>query len=243
MAIDLDQLLTVPEAARLLGVSAPRVYALIDSGTLPALRRGSQYLIHAADVEARQAQGIANGRPLDQATAWAVLWLAIGDNPGNLGPSGASLSRNTRWRVRQRLGHGPLADLLVALAPRLRNRGKLLRLRAHPSDLARLANEPDLVRTGVSAAEDVGADIVAPGVFEAYARATRLDSIRKHYLLQESSNPNGLLRVVNEPWPFPAGAQTAPASAVALDLLDSPDERTRRAGRQLLRTLERQAES
>jgi excisionase family DNA binding protein len=240
---ELDDLLTVSEAARLLDVSEPRVYALVDSGALPAFRRGNQYLIHAVDVEARRAQGVANGRPLDQTSAWAVLWLALARESGDLGPWGAYLSRNTRWRIRQKLADGPLSRALLALAPRLRHRGHLLRLRAHPSDVPRIAEEPDVVRTGVSAAADVGADIVAPGILEAYVPAARIDDLRAQYLLEESRSPNVLLRTVRDPWPFPPNTRVAPATAVALDLLDSSDERTQRAGRELLRALEQQARS
>jgi len=65
-------------------------------------------------------QGIVTGRPLDQTSAWAVLWLAWRVTHGISGPRGAYLARNTRWRVRQKLGEGPLTTELAALAPRLR---------------------------------------------------------------------------------------------------------------------------
>ena len=49
--------------------------------------------------------------------------------------------------------------------------------------LARLLEEPDVVRTGISAAADVGADIVAPADLEAYAPAARFDELRDRYFL------------------------------------------------------------
>jgi hypothetical protein len=112
-------------------------------------------------------------------------------------------------------------------------------MRAHPSDLPRLLEEPDVVRTGVSAAADVGADIVAPADMEAYAPAARFDELRARYFLEESNTPNVWLRLIHEPWPFPAGTRVAPATAVALNLLDSADERTRRAGRELLDAIDK----
>jgi len=234
-----DGALTAGEAAHRLGVTQKRVYSLVASGALSARRLGNRFLLDPSEVEARKVQGIVTGRPLDQTSAWAVLWLALARDTRDLGPWGAYLARNTRWRVRQKLGEGPLATELAALAPRLRRRGRLVRMRAHPSDLPRLLDEPDLVRTGVSAAADVGADIVALTDVEAYAPAARFDELRNRYLLEESSNPNVWLRLVDEPCPFPPGTRVAPTTAVAIDLLDSADERTRRAGRELLDAIER----
>ncbi|HLY87426.1 MAG TPA: helix-turn-helix domain-containing protein [Acetobacteraceae bacterium] len=233
MAITTD-MLTANEAARRLGVTQKRVYSLVASGALSARRLGNRFLLDPSEVEARKMQGIVTGRPLDQTSAWAVLWLASARDKRDLGPWGAYLARNTRWRVRQKLGEGPLAAELAALAPRLRRRGRLVHMRAHPSDLPRLLDEPDVVRTGISAAADVGADIVAPADLEAYAPAPRFDELRGRYFLEESNAPNVWLRLIHEPWPFPSGTRVAPAAAVALDLLDSADERTRRAGRELL---------
>ena len=235
-----EGLITVEDAAKRLGVSKKRVYGLAAAGALsPHPIGANRYLLDAAEVEARRAQGVVNGRPLDQLSAWAVLWLGLGRGDHDLGPWGAYLARNTRWRVRQRLGAGPVSDSLAALAPRLRNRAESVKLRAHPSDLRRLLDEPSLVRTGVSAAADVGADVVAADEVEAYVPADDLAPLREKFFLEESRKPNVLLRVVQPPWPFPPDARVAPATAVAIDLLDSTDERTRRAGRELLQSLDR----
>ena len=235
-----DGLITVNEAAKRLGVSKKRVYALAATGALTPHPLGSnRYLLDPVEVEARGTQEIVNGRPLDQASAWAILWLGLARDRGDLGPWGAYLARNTRWRLRNRLGTGDLAESLAALAPRLRNRARSIHLRAHPSDLPRLLAEPHVVRTGVSAAADVGADIIAANEAEAYVPADDVADLRKKYFLEESRNPNVHLRVVEPPWPFPSESSVAPRSAVAVDLLDSPDQRTRRAGRELLASLDR----
>jgi excisionase family DNA binding protein len=235
-----DGLITADEAARRLGVSKKRVYALAAAGALTPHPLGShRYLLDPGEVEARRAQQIVNGRPLDKTSAWAILWLAVANDVAPLGPWGAHLARNTEWRIRNRLGTGELAESLGALAPRLRNRARSVRLRAHPSDVPRLLAEAHLVRTGVSAAAEVGADIVVSSEVEGYVPAAEFPELREKYFLEESRNPNVHLRVVEPPWPFPPGTHVAPLSAVALDLLDSPDERTRRAGRGLLRSLNR----
>jgi excisionase family DNA binding protein len=235
-----DGLITVEDAAKRLGISKKRVYGLAAAGALsPHPIGANRYLLDAAEVEARRAQGVVNGRPLDQRSAWAVLWLGLGRGDHDLGPWGEYLARNTRWRVRQKLGDGPLSDSLAALAPRLRNRAESVKLRAHPSDLRRLVAEPSLVRTGVSAAAEVGADVVAADEVEAYVPADDLARLREKFFLEGSRKPNVLLRVVQPPWPFPPDVRVAPATAVAVDLLDSTDERTRRAGRELLESLDR----
>ena len=234
-----DGLITVEEAARRLRVTRKRVYALTAAGVLTPHALGSnRYLLDLAEVEARRGQQILNGRPLDQTSAWAILWLTVAIDTGGLGPWGANLARNTRWRVRNRLGTGKVSESLAAQLPRLRNRARSIRLRAHPGDVARLLGEHVLVRTGVSAAAELGADIVAPDEVEGYVPADKLDELRKKYFLEDSRNPNVHLRVVEDPWPFHPDTRVAPASAVAVDLLDSRDERTQRAGRELLQSLD-----
>jgi len=46
-----------------------------------------------------------------------------------------------------------------------------------------------------------------------------------------------LLRVVDQPWPFPPHYPLAPQPLAALDLLDYPDPAARRIGRELLKSL------
>jgi hypothetical protein len=46
-----------------------------------------------------------------------------------------------------------------------------------------------------------------------------------------------LLRVVDEPWPFPPNYPITPQPLAALDLLDYPDQIARRVGREVLRSL------
>jgi hypothetical protein len=48
---------------------------------------------------------------------------------------------------------------------------------------------------------------------------------------------SGLLRVAEEPWPFPPHYPLAPQPLAALDLLDYPDQLARRTGREVLNSL------
>ncbi len=230
--------LSVSEAAARLGVSPRRVRALISSGQLDARKAGGRWLIDPAPTELRRDRRGDRGRPLSTASAWYLLKLAA--SPGQLVDSVDHHlgSRRTRQRNRQRIGRNRVGELLGRLAPRLGTRGRLHRLRAHPSDVPRILQDSTIVRTGVSAAADYGADIVAPGVAEVYAPADRLPDLEAQYLLEHSGQPNVLLRAVEGPWPFPPGCRLAPITAVALDLLEADDERTRRAGRELLARLE-----
>ena len=55
---------------------------------------------------------------------------------------------------------------------------------------------------------------------------------------ERSERANVVFRVVeDQSWPFPEGAVVAPPAVVAVDLLESEDERSRRAGAELLQRL------
>jgi hypothetical protein len=125
-----------------------------------------------------------------------------------------------------------LQDLLPALV----RRGHRLKLRAHASDLVRIEAEPDVVRSGVSAAVEHGLEIVAPGVFEAYVPARRLSQIERRYRLRPSADANVILHVVDGPWPFAPNRRAVPRLAAVLDLLDDDDERSRRAAQRALKS-------
>lgn len=226
-------MLAVNDAADRLGVHPSRVRALIAHGELAARKLGRNWIVDEGSVDERLDRPVEGGRPLSTANAWVLLWLTSGVEPGRVLGYG-DLSQSGRRRVRARVAAKSPSELLRDLGPRLRRRGTLRRFRAHPADVPRLLAEPTIVRTGVSAAADYGADIVAPGVAEAYLPLRSLADLRRTYLLEPASNPNVLLRTVERIWPFPSACMVAPMSAVALDLLDSDDERTRRAGRELL---------
>jgi hypothetical protein len=137
----------------------------------------------------------------------------------------ARVSPWMRWYLLNRARGRDWRDL----APRLRRRATVKRLRAHPSDLSRLAEEAEVVRTGVSAAREHGLDVEASGVLEAYVSAEALPRLTRRYLLEPSESLNVIVHVVSGAWPFPAGMRVAPAHVVALDLHDSGDQRTQRA--------------
>jgi len=222
--------ISVAEAAAILGISPQRVRALIQDQQLEASKVGHVWLISPESSEHQLRPRPRSGRPFDQKNAWALL-LMESDDPVLQQRVAAWVSPWMRWY----LANQAKREDWLSLSPRLRRRATLQRLRSHPSDLARLAAEPDVVRTGVSAATDHHLDISASGILEAYVPAKRLPKLAKQYLLAPSDSPNVLLRVVNDPWPFPDEWHAAPPLVAALDLLDSGDQRSVRAATAYLR--------
>lgn len=224
--------LSVAEAAERLGVSPQRVRAMIRDGGLDAAKMGHSWFISADSVANRQRGGVRPGRLLTPRNAWAMLFLNSGESHLEREAS-KWLSPWMRWYLTNRAKREDWSTL----APRLRRRASTHRLRAHPSDLPRLAAEEDVVRTGVSAAQDHSLDVAAPGILEAYVPARRLPRLRKKYLLEPSVSPNVILHVVEDHWPFARDCAVAPALVAALDLLDSDDQRSRRAAKRFLAKL------
>lgn len=219
---------SVAQAAELLGVNHERVRALIAAGALEASKLGGRWLIEDASLERLLRRERPTGRPFSPRRSWGLLMLAAGRNPGWL--SGSDISR-----LRGRLRDQPLRELL----PRLYRRARVHHLRAHPSDLVRLADERDAVRTASSAAQDHGLDLVAGDELDIYLPDRRLKRLRREYALTSSDRPNLTVRVIPKIWPFEPKELVAPEPVVAVDLATSDDPRTRRAGLELLDRIDR----
>lgn len=221
--------ISVAEAASRLGVNQARVRAMIAAGLLDAVKVGGRWLISPESIDRRKDDVRPVGRPFSLTQAWGLLMTAAGERPDWLSPW-------DRSRIRRRLReHG-----LLVLAPRLRGRAVLHRLRAHPSDTERITNNKNVVRTGISGASHYGIDLVAPGHVEVYAPEKLMHRLTRQYALQPSQRPNLLIRAVADLWPFEENLLVAPAPVVGVDLLDSDDARTRRAGKQLLEQVQAQ---
>lgn len=224
----------VSEAADRLGVNPSLVRAMIRSGALDARKLGDRWLVDPGSLDRRETVKPPKGRPFSPKNAWALLLESEGGEVRRQAEMLKGLSPSALSRVRFRLrGWG-----IASLAPRLRGRARVQRLRAHPSDLPRIESEPWVVRGGASALREYGIDLVAPGEIEVYVQAENLGELKRKYFLEASSRPNVILHVVGEPWPFPASCQTVPAVVAALDLLEADDETSRFAGRGLLARLE-----
>lgn len=216
--------LSPAEAADLLGVSPRRVYALIDDGRLHAERVGGRLLVHRDSVEARASGATANGRPFSARRGWALLLLAAGLDPVGLPP-------DARSKLRRILREQDL----WALRARFDTRAERRVLRAHSSDLARIAADPEVVRSGAGAAADAGLPLVAPGApLEVYVDAAAAERLVDRYRLSPSPRGNVTLRVVPDEVRAWLPDPVAPWPAVALDLAEDGDPRSRDVARSAL---------
>lgn len=222
--MSLDDALPVADAARKLGLSVQRVRALLGDGELRGQKVGGRWLVDRTAVDRRIRDSRLTGRPYSPAHAWGLIALAEGNDP-------RWLDASNRSRLRRQLRDQDLQDVIPFLA----RRGHRLALRAHASDLRRIEAEPDVVRSGVSAASEHGLEIVAPGVLEAYVPVGRLSPLERRYRLKPSADPNLILHVIDGPWPFADDQRVAPKLAAVLDLLDHDDERSRRAAHRALK--------
>jgi excisionase family DNA binding protein len=216
-------MLGVAEAAAELGVSPRRVRQMLADGVLDGERVGRAWVIGSDQLRQAGHRRPEVGRPWSSASAWAVLALADGGKP--------VLSPVERSRARKRLAEG-----LDSVARRLGSRADRRSFYAHPSVLDRLADVPGVVRAGASAAPVHGADLVVGEGFEGYVRAGELDGLVSQFGLDgQAARPNVLLRVVDDAvWPFQPGQESAGRAVVAMDLLESDEPRTQRAGAELL---------
>lgn len=101
---------------------------------------------------------------------------------------------------------------------------------------AEMLSHPGVVAGGVSALNAHGVGLIVSGQAEAYVPESRAAELADRFALDAGSDrPNVRLRVISDDdWPFEAGQRVAPAPVVAVDLLDSDDERSQRAARELL---------
>lgn len=223
--------LSVAEAADRLGIHPTRVLPLLASGRLRGNRHGGRWEIDPESVARFASTPRPSGRPLEPHNAWKVLALLC---EGDLD---VSLDARDRRRLGTLVGRLNPEELVA----RLRRRSLTLQRRAHPSALARLAH--DVVAGGPLAARRGGGDdVLASGELEGYLPAGQLLAVEARHRLVDQGRPNVTLHVVDDAlWPFPQGLRAVPQVVAAVDLLESGDERSARAGRRILSAAQRQA--
>lgn len=170
------------------------------------------------------------GRRFTPRNAWALLLLASGEDAPKLDPS-----------VRSRLRRALALEGLVALDPRLRDRSGSSTYKSHPGEIPYLLEDDAFISTGISAAGPMGLGLLASREVDGYIAQSQLSGlIAKHALSPAGIEANVRLRAVpDEVWPELEGRSVAPVAAVALDLADEPDSRSKAAGKKLLRQIER----
>ena len=215
--------LGVSAVAAELGVSDRRVRQMLADGELRGSRVGRAWVVERDALDDALDRPSVSGRPWRPAAAWALLGLIAG--------SDVELSPVDRVRIGRRAEAGVVDNL-----SRLRVRSGERRFYGHPSVLGPLLEDPGVVRSGVSALGDYGVDLVVQDVAEGYVRGSEVDVLVDQFALERGAGRwNVTLRVVDdEVWPFEADQRVASGVVVAVDLLDSADERSRRAGAELL---------
>lgn len=214
--------LSVSEAADRLGVSAAAVRQHLAAGRLPAYKRGRSWWLDASGVERMARDRPRGGRPLSPEIAWAVVLLASGDDDA----AEVAAGRDRYWsRVRAWLRDHPLQDN----APRLRARAVIEEFDAHPSELKRILERPDVLITGVSAGNEVGL-VGSSTAIEVYAAASSRHAIVDDHALVPGTGPVRVRWVPDRLWPLLGrdDDRRAPRAAVLLDLLESDEPRARR---------------
>jgi hypothetical protein len=220
--------LSVPEASELLGISPAAVRQHVASGRLPAVKRAGRWWLEERAVRAMARQRDGAGRPPAAAMAWAIVLLASGDEA-----TAAAMAGRDRYRSRARAWwrDHPLHEH----APRLRARARCERFDAHPSEVERILGRPDVLVTGISAADAVGL-VGDRSNAEIYAPAGSRSSIVGDHGLILGKGTVRIRWVPDELWPLldRGDDRRAPRAAILLDLLEHDDPRARReAGRAL----------
>lgn len=223
-----DDWISARDVARRLRVNEARVRALIARGALPARKLANRWLVPRQALQRSDIAARIAGRPFNPENAWGLLFLASGRRADWLSPV-----ERSRLKRRLRAPRFPLAS-------RFRRRANLNHLRGDERALRKIVADDRFVRSGVSAAEHMDADLIAPGVVEGYLPKERLAKLSYEHALRAvpESSANLIVRAVNGLWPFKS-ERVAPEAVVAVDLIESGDQRSRRAGSELLKRIRR----
>src|SRR5262249_26111040 len=229
--------LSVADAAHALQVSPRRVRQLLAARSLPGVRIAGRWLVSPAAVEHRNRSQPAAGRPLSSTSAWQVL-AALSRAEDEL----AGLSPPLRSRARSRAAY--LRRQVSEAMPEqwhtlLRRRAALHQFYGHPSVLADIRGDLRVVRSGISAAHDHGADLMVVGGAEGYVRPPDLAGVVERYALNPTvgAEANVWLRVAGSGADWLFQQRVAPAAVVAADLMERDGARDQVAGMKLAASL------
>lgn len=210
---------SVAEASAVIGVSPQRVRAMLAAGRLHGRKVGRAWLVSDPERLVRRPQG----RPLSEASAWALLALLAQEAPDWVDPAVAS-------RLRGRIRQGGVVRPLRESAPR----AVIHRWRVLPGDIEKVVKEFPLVLSGLSAGHSE-LDVVPVGrELDAYVDERHLAKIGRRFAPGHSAErPNLVLRVPSRRWILER-SDRAPVGVAAADLLLSDDPRVVRAAERLL---------
>lgn len=198
-------MLSVQDAAELLGVSGNQIGRLIQAGELTAKRFGPLWAVDPMSVQRRAALRPTRGRPLSPRKAWALLDETTADR------------------------HAAVEDVMfLAVATRRRSERRLLR--ALPVALDDILNDRRVVVSGAAAAQRLGAAVDSLPPHDLYTlRSGWHDLVTSHRLREPENEAEANLRVRvvdDDVWPFAQGDHVASPLIAAVDLVDSLDHRS-----------------
>lgn len=231
-----NETITTGEASRRLGVSAQRLRQLITSGDIHAEHHGHVWAVDPRSVNDydRRRRPTA-GRSLSPTMAWAAMLSEFGtaiddDLALAFDLHGTERSRLAKLRERQPGDWRWLAH----------RRATTERFNTFDAFLNRIASRDDVVRTGVSALSDHDVDLIAhERHLDVYVLTSVASELTDTMRLEPRATGNLTLRAVPDldEADFIMGRDVMPRSVVAVDLLDDSDERTARAGTDLIQTI------
>lgn len=173
-------MLTVAEAAEQLGVSSHEVRRLIRTGVLAASRVGRTLVLDDETVAMRARLPIGAGRSLAPQTAWAALWELSGLRADWLDAA-------SRSRLRARVSRLDPAQIVAVT----RRRADRQALRVLPPYRDRVLAADGVARSGISASDAVGADVVTTAAAdEIYCTAATLAKLRQAFGLSDGGEVN-----------------------------------------------------
>ncbi len=215
----MDALVGTAEAAARLGVSQQRVRALWHGGALTGRKIADRLMLDRAGVLDLAERNRPATRPLSPRNAWTLLMLLVGEATPWASPPEISRLRRAAF-TRQ-------APDLAAL---VRSRARTVRLDGPPGVAVHLVQSPHVTRSGVTLAErwtDLSVDAGA----EVYGATTAVSALeREWHLWREAEGPIVIHVVPDSLVDVLVGRSEMPASVVAVDLLESGEPRSVRAG-------------
>ena len=227
----------VQMTAKRLGVNQARVRRLLASGRLDGSKVGSHWVIDDDAITLRrELSSAARSRPLSVRTAWSTA--AVLDDLDT-----SWLSTSERSRIRSRMRRREAAEA-VSTRWWMQARASTRRYRVADNDIAELLQASGVVSGGISAANSYGLGLSHSSEAEIYTGVDMVDGLVDEFFLTESTQGNLAVHVVpdGEAWHqrtarMRRGRLTVPRLIVAVDLLDSDDTRSRRAGAELLHSV------
>src|SRR3954447_5011450 len=223
---------SVSDAAQLLNLSPARVRLMASNGQFPAMKIADRWVVERDAVEQRRRQKAPPGRRFTPRNAWAMLLLASGEEVQALDPAD-----------RSRLRKAAALEGLKDLSARLQARAEISVYRAHPGEVPYVLKDEALLPSGISAAESIDAGLLPGREADGYISQSRLRRfVSEHALSPADFEGNVRLRVVPvDVWRSLKldSRDLAPPAAVALDLSEDHDPRSRAAGKKILREIDR----